>query len=77
MEKKETLLEIAQKVKIRTMKKVFDDEEIELCTAWAKGEISLKQVTEVVPFIRSETHAYVFISNCFKYLVQSNKIQFI
>ena len=78
MKNNKTLLEIAKNLKIRnTNKKIFNDEEIELAIAWAKGEINLKQITEVLPFLKSQTQAYVFISNCFRNLVVHNKIKFI
>ena len=77
MKNNETLLEIAKNLSVRnTSKKVYNDEEIELAIAWAKAEINLKQITQVLPYLKSQTQAYVFISNCFRNLVLHNKIKF-
>ena len=42
--KKKSLLDIAKSAKQRKAKIIISDEDIELCVAWAVGEISLSQV---------------------------------
>jgi hypothetical protein len=76
MKKEKTLLELAKSHQVRkTHKKVFNDEELELAIAWAHGEINLNQILEVLPDLKSQTQAYVFISNCFRNLVIAKRIK--
>lgn len=74
---KQTLLEMAKSHQVRkTHKKVFNEEELELVIAWAKNEINLNQILEVTPELKSQTQVYVFIANCFRNLVVSNRVKF-
>lgn len=76
MKKNETLLQMAKSHGTRKVhKKVFNEQELELAIAWANGEITLNQILEVSPHYKSQTQIYVFISNCFRHLVVSNKIK--
>lgn len=76
MKENETLLQMAKSHRTRKVhNKVFNEQELELAIAWANGEITLNQMLEVSPQYKSQTQIYVFISNCFRHLVLSNKIK--
>jgi hypothetical protein len=66
IKEKNTLLEKAKLIKIaRKNKHLIDEQKMELGLAWAKEEISISQLIEVLEF-KSQNKAYTFLSNCFK-----------
>lgn len=66
MIKEKTLLEKAKLFKTKKRQKKFiDKERMDLGIAWAKEEINIAQLMEVLEF-ESGNKAYTFLSNCFK-----------
>ena len=60
-----TLLEKAKEVKGVKKECAVTDEEYELGIAWAKGELSLRQVQKALGY-ENVNSSYVFLSRCFK-----------
>lgn len=64
-----TLLEKAKGIKTNLDRnEVVTKEEYELATAWANGEISLRQIKNVMGF-NNVNSAYIFLSKCFKHSI--------
>ena len=68
-----TLLEKAKEAKGIKKESPITDEEYELGFAWAKGELSLRQIQIAVGY-ENVNSSYVFLSRCFKYSIsKTNK----
>jgi hypothetical protein len=75
LEKKNmTLLEKAKTyADLKRYKHIMSDEELELAIGWARGEISLTQISGVLGF-KNISDAYSFISSAFSiYIRKKNK----
>lgn len=60
--KGQTLLQKARQVKSRLVYRTnITDEEVELAVAWAKGEISFKQVREVLGIAHTTCYAWLAV----------------
>jgi hypothetical protein len=70
MKKELSLLEKAKLVK--SSKKNYTEQEIELALAWVDGSISLTQIVKVFQ-LKSVTAGYIFIANCLKYYIKNSK----
>lgn len=68
----ETLLEKAKKTKSRFHNRSgYSKEEIDVALAWALGEISITQVSSILPKNKSITTAYTFLAKCLKQHLQT------
>lgn len=68
---KKTLLEQAKLIKgKKAHKKFINEEEMELGLAWAREELTLNQVMEVLAS-NSQTQVYSFLAQCFKVYVNT------
>jgi hypothetical protein len=67
---------LLQKAKLfessRTQKKFINDEDLELAIAWAKGEVSIKQV-KLVLSLSSHTRVHTFLADCFKTYINTEE----
>lgn len=71
-----SLLDQAKKLRVHKngAKDWYNLEEIELISAWAKGEIKSVQVQKVLKFSGS-SQMYEYISHCFKFMMQKGLIE--
>ena len=69
-----TLIEKAKEIgEKRDVNQNITPEQYELGVAWAKGEVSLRQMQKVLGY-NNVNSAYGFLSKCFKYsILKSNK----
>jgi len=51
---------------------VITDDQYELGLAWARGEVSIREITTVLKY-KNVNSTYGFLSKCFKKLIQSNQ----
>jgi hypothetical protein len=63
-----TLLEKAKEIESKRMPSVITEEKYDLAIAWAKGEISLRQIQKVLGY-KNVNASYVFLANCFKHSI--------
>jgi hypothetical protein len=74
-----SLIEQAKLIKgKKAHKKFINEEEMELALAWAREELTLNQIMEVL-VLSSQTQVYSFLAQCFKVYVNTedkrNKIK--
>ena len=64
-----TLLEKAKEIKTSQTKETnISEEEYQLGVAWAKGEISFRQIQKVLNY-KNVNSVYGFLSHCFKHSI--------
>ena len=69
-----TLLDQAKKIKSNGNKRRFyDEQDIDLCLAWAKNEITLNQIAQVKN-MPNKSSFYCYFSNTIKIAYQKGKI---
>ena len=68
-----TLLDKAKDLRPKNkVKQDVTEEEYQLAIAWVKGEISLRQIKEVMGYDNVNS-SYVFLSHCFKYSISKTQ----
>ncbi len=67
-----TLLEKAKEITGKKKATVITEEEYELGIAWAKGEVSFRQIQKALEY-KNVNSVYAFLTNCFKHSILKPK----